>query len=187
MITTLDEHTALVLIDLQHGIVDMAKSAAAPVVENAARLVHAFRKANLPIVIVNVNPTTSPINALRKEANAPAFEIPGGWLDIVPEIRSTTQDIFITKNTWNAFTNPSLYIELKKRNVSGIVLAGISTSIGVEGTARRASELGYNLTFAQDAMADLFPEAHQHSLKYIFPRIGELGSTKEIIDVLESR
>jgi len=45
--------------------------------------------------------------------------------------------------------------ELKKRNVTGIVIAGISTSIGVEGTARAASILGYNISFATDAMTDL--------------------------------
>jgi isochorismate hydrolase len=30
-------------------------------------------------------------------------------------------------------------------------------------------------------MTDLFPEAHAHSFKYIFPRLGEVGTTDEII------
>jgi nicotinamidase-related amidase len=61
------------------------------------------------------------------------------------------------------------------------VLAGVATSIGVEGTARAASEHRYNVTFARDAMTDIFADAHERSLQYIFPRIGEIGETDEII------
>ncbi|MGI4805729.1 MAG: isochorismatase family protein, partial [Janthinobacterium lividum] len=74
--------------------------------------------------------------------------------------------------------------ELKKRNITQIVLAGVATSIGIEGTARAANERGYNIAFAQDAMTDRIAEAHENSLKYIFPRIGEIGDTMEIIKKL---
>lgn len=187
MITSLDKNTALVLIDLQNGIVRFPLAHPLEgILENAAQLVAAFRKAGLPIVIVNVNPTDSPINPLRKDAKSAAMTFNDEWFKIVPQIKTVDTDIFITKKTWNAFTNPELDAALKKRNITGIVLAGISTSIGVEGTARAASELGYNLTFAQDAMTDMFADAYQHSLKYIFPRIGEVGTTEEILKKLGS-
>ena len=64
------------------------------------------------------------------------------------------------------------------------MLAGVSTSIGVESTARAAFERGYNIAFAQDAMSDLVPSAQENSLKVIFPRIGEIDSTANIIKVL---
>ena len=96
-------------------------------------------------------------------------------------------DIFVTKRTWNAFYNTPLHEELKKRNITGIVLAGIATSIGVEGTARAAHELGYNISFATDAMTDRMAEAHKHSMQIIFPRIGELGTAADIIEKLNSR
>ena len=182
MITSLDKKTALVLIDLQKGIVQF------PVVKpineilaKAADLVSAFRKADLPVVVVNVDPTTSPLNALRKDAKSPAMAFTAEWLEITPEIKTIEGDIFITKNTWNAFTNPNLDAELKQRGITGIVLAGVSTSVGVEGTARTAAELGYNITFAQDAMTDTNADAHAHSVTRIFPRLGELGDSDEII------
>jgi len=103
-----------------------------------------------------------------------------GFTDIVPEIEVKAEDIVIEKKSWNAFFQTSLDKELKKRGITQIVLAGISTSIGVEGTARTASELGYNLIFATDAMADRVKEAHTNSLLYIFPRLGELGTVMEI-------
>ena len=185
MVTALDKNTALVLIDLQNGIVNFPLAhPVAGVLENAARLVAAFRKAGLPVVIINVNPVNSPLNPLRKDAKSPATAFDENWLKITSEIQTTEKDIFITKNTWNAFTNPAVNEELKKRNVTGIVLAGVSTSIGIEGTARAASENGYNITFAKDAMTDMFAEAHAHSLKYIFPRLGEVDDTGKIIEKL---
>ncbi|MDB5111762.1 MAG: isochorismatase family protein, partial [Mucilaginibacter sp.] len=106
------------------------------------------------------------------------------WLEITPEIETESGDIFITKTTWSAFYNTQLDEELKKRGITGVVMAGISTSIGVEGTARNASERGYNVTFASDAMTDMFMEAHERSMKYIFPRMGEIDVTHKIIEQL---
>lgn len=182
MVTSLDKNTALVLIDLQKGIVKFpVATPAADILANAAKLVAAFRAADLPVFVVNVDPSDSPLNNLRKDAKAHPMTIEEEWLQITPEIITQPDDVFITKAIWNAFTNPAMHEELKKKNITGIVLAGISTSIGVEGTARAASELGYNITFAEDAMTDMFAEAHAHSLKYIFPRIGEVDLTDNII------
>jgi nicotinamidase-related amidase len=185
MVTSLDKKTALVLIDLQKGIVQFpVVKPANEILAKAAALVSAFRKANLPVVVVNVDPTKSLLNNMRTDANAKFTSFPDEWFEITPEIETIEDDIFITKNAWNAFTNPNLDIELKKRGITGIILAGISTSIGVEGTARAASELGYNITFAQDATTDTNADAYEHSVKLIFPRLGEVDDTDRIIEVL---
>ncbi len=186
MVTALDQNTALVIIDLQKGIAQ--RQLVKPldnILENTAKLVAAFRRAALPIVIVNVNPANATWIKARKDASSashPAFKEDA--LDILPEIKSQSNDIFITKHTWSAFYETALEEELKKRNVTGIVLAGVSTSAGVEGTARSASERGYNITFAIDAITDMIPEAHENSLKYIFPRLGEIGDTDKIVEML---
>ena len=196
MITALDQNTALVIIDLQKGItrLEPAPYTCAEVFEKVSQLVKAFRKANLPIVVVNVDPSGSPLRTARvdmpmypKNSTAPAFNANPDFLEIVTEIGAEPQDIYITKNTWGAFFNTPLHNELKKRNVTGIVLTGIATSIGVEATARSASELGYNISFATDAMSDRVAENHQHSLEKVFPRIGEQGSTQDIINQLAIR
>jgi len=69
--------------------------------------------------------------------------------------------------------------------VTQIVLAGISTSIGIESTARFAHELGFNIAFAVDAMTDLHLDAHTNSLTRIFPRLGETGTTQQVLAMLE--
>jgi nicotinamidase-related amidase len=199
MITVLDKNTALVLIDLQKAV--LRREAVHPVkdvIEKSATLVAAFRKAGLPIVVVSVNP----FGAAWLESRKDQYGLPKGkatqtllnlvmsvfgLLDTVKEIKTQPDDIFIIKKTWNAFYNTALHNELQKRSITGIVMAGVSTSIGVEGTARAASELGYNLSFATDAMTDTKMEAHTNSINVIFPRIGEVGKTIDIIEKLSNR
>ena len=191
MITELDKQTALVLIDLQKGI--LAGDKAHPlegVLRNAAALVDGFHQASLPVVIVN--PAGAAWTRSRKDAPMPAPKKPGEqagfpkeFLEIVDEIPTRPDDIFVTKHTWNAFFETELHKELQKRKITGIVLGGVSTSIGVEGTARAAAELGYNVSFATDAMTDRVLESHNNSLQYIFPRIGESGTTADILNKLK--
>ncbi|RKR81155.1 nicotinamidase-related amidase [Mucilaginibacter gracilis] len=185
MVTSLDKNTALVLIDLQKGIIALPLAhPVAGVLANAAKLVEAFRKAGQPIVVVNVNTGNAKWTKSRKDSKQGAFTPPENWLEIADEIKTEATDIFITKHTWNAFYETAIDEELKKRDITGIVLAGIATSIGVEGTARAASERGYNITFATDAMTDMVAEAHDNSIKIIFPRIGEADTTDKIIEML---
>ncbi|AMR27419.1 hydrolase [Hymenobacter psoromatis] len=185
MVTALDKNTALVLIDLQQAIVQMpVVDPIGGVLANASQLLAAFRRAGQPVVLVTVDPANRP--DLRNDAQRPARTVfPPEALALTPEIAPAPDDIRITKHSWGAFYNTGLEEALRQRGVTGIVLAGVSTSIGVESTARAANERGYNLTFAQDAMTDMVASAQENSLRVIFPRIGEVDTTANIIRVLE--
>jgi len=91
-----------------------------------------------------------------------------------------------TKRTWGAFTNTDLEAHLKELKVTQVVIAGVATSIGVESTARHAYELAFNVTLAVDAMTDMNPDAHTNSITRIFPKLGETGTTEEIIRLLDT-
>jgi nicotinamidase-related amidase len=147
------------------------------VIKNASALASAFRARNLPVVLVNVTAVAP------GRTQAPRFSgpFPDGWADLVPELNQRPNDILITKRTWGAFHATDLESLLKESGVTQIVLGGVSTSIGVETTARQAYERGFNVTLATDAMTDMSIEAHDNSLTRIFPRLGELGTTQEII------
>ncbi|MFF1411976.1 isochorismatase family protein [Streptomyces sp. NPDC058289] len=93
-------------------------------------------------------------------------------------------DIVITKRHWGAFTGTELDLQLRRRGIHRIVLAGISTSVGVESTARTAWENSYRLVFAEDATADA--DADSHTFTKIFPRIGKVSTTDEIIEALDA-
>ena len=184
--TQLDPKTALVLIDLQKMIVNrpnLGPYSAAEIIKNCNLLITAFRKKQLPIVLVNVIPADRPAH-WRSEVKMTVGVFQPEWAEIVPEIEVHSTDILITKNTWSAFYNTPLHEQLQQLGVTGIVLGGIATSIGVEATARAAYERMYNVSFAMDAMTDLNGPSHAHSQAYIFPRIGEVGNTQDIINLL---
>jgi nicotinamidase-related amidase len=181
-VTALDPKTALLLIDLQKGIVSLPTAQPADViVKRASALADTFRSHGLPVVLVNVDGGAPG----RTEPATSRGERPAGWTDLVPELKQQPGDHAVTKRTWGAFTNTDLEEYLKKRGVTQVVIAGIATSIGVESTARHAHERGFHVTLAVDAMTDLNPDAHINSITRIFPRLGETGTTQEIIDLID--
>ena len=72
-------------------------------------------------------------------------------------------------------------MELRRRGLTTIVLCGIATNIGVESTARFAFEYGYQQIFVEDAMSALSAEEHTTTVTKIFPRLGMVRNTKEIL------
>ena len=183
-VTTLDRKTALVLIDLQKGIAAMATAHPMPeIIARSAALADAFRKRDLPVDLVNVSGgAPGRTQEVRNMSGMPA-----DWTELVPELGAQASDHRVTKKTWGAFTGTDLEYYLKNQGVTQIVLAGVATSIGVESTARYAYEYGFNITLAVDAMTDRNPQAHANSVELIFPRLGETGTTDEIIVLLDKR
>lgn len=182
-LTQLDPRAALIVIDLQKGIVGLpAARPAGEIVGRAAALAHAFRLHNLPVVLVNVAGRAPG----RTEAGAPKFSLPPDWTELVPELNQQPDDLLITKQSIGAFIGTTLDEALRQRGVTQVFLAGISTSVGVESTARSAYDLGYNVVFVTDAMTDRDAEAHRHSSERVFPRLGELASTDEVLTHLRS-
>lgn len=180
-LTTLDAKTALVLIDLQQGIVAMPTAhPAADVVRNARLLADAFRARALPVVLVNVSRGAPG----RVEQSFRTDQLPANWSELVPELGRREGDILVTKTNWGALINTDLATRLKALGVTQLVIGGISTSIGVESTARQAYEMGFNVTLATDAMTDRSPESHHNSVTRIFPRLGECGTTAEVLALL---
>jgi nicotinamidase-related amidase len=183
-VTTLDSKTALIVIDLQKGIVSFPTvHPIGEVVQRSRLLADAFRQRGLPVVLVNVTGGAPG----RTERSHSLEGLPADWADLVPELNTQPNDVLITKKTWGAFTNTELEARLKALGVTQLVISGVSTSIGVESTARHAYELGFNVTLAVDAMTDMRREAHDYSIAHIFPRLGESGTTREIIDLLGKR
>ena len=183
-LTTLDPKTALIVIDLQKGIVAYPTAhPTAEIVKQASTLADAFRRHGLPIVLVNVTGGAPG----RTDQARNLGELPADWAELVPELNQQPTDHTVTKRTWGAFTHTDLDEHLKKLGVTQVVIVGVATSFGVESTARYAHENGYNVALAVDAMTDMNPDAHHNSVTRILPRLGETGTTQEIIDLLDNR
>lgn len=180
--------TALVLIDLQKGIVPFAVGpyTGAEVLEKAGALIRRFHDLGSPVVLVRVGWSADGGDALRQPVDQvpPARNLPADWLEFPEELGAIDSDIRVIKRQWGAFYGTELELQLRRRGIEHIVLGGISTNIGVESTARNAWELGFGIVFAEDATSAASAEHHAFAIKNIFPRLGRVRSTAQIMDML---
>ena len=184
-VTELDPVTALLVVDLQKGVMTLpVQPSPESVLANAVRLVDAFRAHGLPVVLINAT-GGAPGRTESRSAMAAAAR-PEGWDQLVPELGARDDDILISKRTWGAFHGTGLDDRLRERGVTQVVVVGIATSAGVESTARAAHEHGYHVTLATDAMGDRSLELHGHSVTAILPRMAETGTTDEVLSLLEA-
>jgi nicotinamidase-related amidase len=183
-LTTLDSKTALIVVDLQKGTINLPLiHPVAGVIERTRALLDAFRERDLPVVLVNVAGGAPG----RTEQPPRLSTFPEGFSDLIPELDRKATDIVVTKRTWGAFASTDLETQLKAIGVTQVVVTGVATGTGVEATARQAYEQGFNVTLALDAMTDVRPEAHEYSLTSVFPRLGETGPTQDILNLLATR
>lgn len=180
--------TALVLIDLEHGIVSMpvAPHSGAEVVERSARLAFAQRAAGGTVVYVHVllhEIVSLTVDKPMARGTAPP---PAEASELVSESGfQPGVDVLVTKRQWDAFYATHLDQALRRKGVKTIILAGIATNLGVESTARSAQARGYDLVFAADAMSSINEEMHRFALETMFPMIGRVRSTEEIVQALQ--
>lgn len=178
--------TALVVIDLQRGIIGMTTlpHAATDVVGRTAQLAKKFRQKNALVVLVRVDP--GPTGELfprpLTDIERPRMTLDAGWTDIVPQLGPEPGDALVTKHQPGAFHCTDLEVHLRRRGIQTIVLCGIATNIGVEATARVGFEHRYNLVFVEDAMGARDAEAHAASVTKFFPTIGRVRTTEEVLE-----
>ncbi|HXZ07811.1 MAG TPA: isochorismatase family protein [Paraburkholderia sp.] len=182
--------TALVLIDLQHGIVGhaLAPYTGAQVVEKSVRLAEATRAVGGTVIYVRVLLTEllhRPADVSMRSPDAPPP--PASASELVPEAGVQPGDVLITKRQWGAFYGTDLDQQLRRRGIRTIVMAGIATNIGVESTARAAFDFGYELVFVEDAMTTFAAEAHRGSVDGVFRLMGRVRSTAEFVDALSTK
>lgn len=181
------QRTALVVIDLQKGIVSMptAPYPSSEILQRSSRLAKHFREKGATVVYVRVDMADVlqlPIDAPFRDPNAPPP--PPSASELMPEAGCQSGDLVITKRHWGAFAGTELKQILKQRGIDTIVLAGISTNIGVESTARQGTGLGFAFVIVEDACAARSAEEHRWSVEKIFPRLAKVRKTDEVIAAL---
>jgi len=182
---------AIVVIDLQKGIVGFPGSphSASSVIANAVALLDAARSAGAQPILVHVGRSPDGGDGLQITSDQPmraTGTLPPDWSELIPELNRQPNDIVILKRQWGAFYGTDLELQLRRRNLNTIVLCGIATEIGVESTARDAYERGFEQVFAEDAMTTRTTEGHANSIANIFPRMGRVRSTAEIVAALRA-
>ncbi|HEX6356576.1 isochorismatase family protein [Actinophytocola sp.] len=160
--------TALVLVDLMPRIIALptAPHSGEQVFERCVRLADEFRARGALVVWVRVE--------------RPGAQPEGSELAVEPH----GQDVVVVKKTWGAFGSSTIDEELRKHDISTLVLAGIATNFGVESTGRGADDHGYDTVFVTDAMTGLEQHAHEFTVAYVFPKLGRVVTTEQLLTQL---
>ncbi len=185
MISVPAASTALVLIDLQRGIVGraLAPRSGEAVVAGAKALAERFRAAAAPVVLVNVGFAPDFADAVGVPVDRPMQPPAGGfatdWMELVDGV-AMPSDLRVTKRQWGAFYGTELDLQLRRRGVTTIVLGGIATNMGVESTARAAHEHGYAVVIAEDVTTTMTDDIHRFAFDHVFPLLGRIGTADGI-------
>lgn len=183
------EHIALISIDLQNSNLgrQLAPHSATDVLAKTVQLADALRARGGLVIWVRVDVTS----LLSLPADAPMSRPPGSppppanASELSPALGAQGSDVIVTKRQWGAFYGTDLEQRLRRKGIRTIIMSGIATNFGVESTARAAFDRGYELVFAEDAMTSLTADAHTFVVKEIFPRMGRVRSTDELMKALQ--
>src|SRR5690606_2952084 len=113
-------------------------------------------------------------------------EPPAGWDTLDPRLGASDDDIVVVKHVVSAFHGTDLDIQLQRRGISTLVVGGIATHMGVEGTVRSAHDRAYNQIFVEDAMSSTETAIHENTINKIFPMFGQIASTDEVLAALKA-
>jgi hypothetical protein len=112
------EHTALVVIDLQKGIVGMPAAPYDPasVVAKSAAIAEACRARGAFVVLVHVGPSADGRDGLHPVVDQPTPwpSPPPGWDEIVPELGPRDSDHVVRKRQRGAFYGTDLDLQLRR-------------------------------------------------------------------------
>ncbi len=177
--------TALVLIDLQNGIVgrDVKPYAATEVVERSAKLAETFRAKGGLVVYVRVD-----MNDFMKLPADEAMQLPQNMPAAASEIAAAAGmqpgDVLVTKRHWGAFAGTNLEDVLRSHDIETVVLGGIATNMGVESTLRQGTGLGFAFVTVEDICSTFSAEMQSFAFTAIFPRLSQVRTTEQVLGLI---
>jgi nicotinamidase-related amidase len=157
----------------------------------------------LPPVLEACRARDVPVIYLTKERHlaipqpdfAPIYRMAGGeptlvhgtWgAQIVDAIKPGEGDLVLPRFT---SIDPSygteLWAAIQMMDLSTLLLAGISTTLAVEGTARAAANRGYKVVVIEDCCASVPDEWHRFSVTNVLPLISEVSSSADVMSALK--
>jgi NAD(P)-dependent dehydrogenase (short-subunit alcohol dehydrogenase family)/nicotinamidase-related amidase len=183
--------TALVLVDLQNGILGfpLTPRSGEAISSTGAQLAKRFRAAGATVVLTRVTWSADFADALQQPVDRPLpgpAQLPAGWADFPKELEQSPRDIIITKRQWGAFHGTELDLQLRRRGIRTLVLGGVATNMGVESTARQAWEHGYEVIFAEEAFSSINAQLHAFALESIFPIIGRVRRAADVLEAVKA-
>jgi len=191
------EHTALVLQEVQNGVVGersalpaLAEAAAAvDLIGHCAALARAARERGVPVVHCTAETRADGRGANRNARlfagilKAPVRMTPGTDAVVVPaEIGVEPSDVVLPRlHGLGPMTGTQLDPVLRNLGVTTIVGVGVSLNIGMTNLAFDAVNRGYQCVLVSDAVAGVPPEYGRAVLDNTLALVATLASTAEIL------
>ena len=162
--------TALIVGDLQRGIVDNYPFAKA-IVPTVAELLPRARAAGSLIVFVNLafrpNGADVPGEPFASFYRAGEhFHEGSRGTEVAFDVAA--EDVVVLKRRTSAFAGTDLDLVLRANGVDSLALTGVATSAMVAATLYDASDRGYALTVLRDGCADPEPDVHDLLVERVF-------------------
>jgi ureidoacrylate peracid hydrolase len=106
---------------------------------------------------------------------------------IASDLRPGEHDVVILKHRWSAFHQTALDLNLRARGIDTIVLAGLSTDVGIASTAFSARDADYGIVVVRDACWSHRPGNHDFFMDRVFPRMARVMTAAEAVGLMETR
>lgn len=177
--------TALLVMDLQNGIVARLADQSAPLLDTLERVIEEARAREIPVIFVRVafRPGTPEVSARNQGFSSlkgdARMDETSDATSIHPRLTPRDGDVVVTKRRVSAFSGSDLDVVLRSLDVDHLVLSGIATSGVILSTTRQAADLDFRLTILSDACADADPEVHRVLTEKVFPRQATVVTSAE--------
>jgi nicotinamidase-related amidase len=158
--------TALLIWDVQNMLINNIFNTET-FLTNAKKVITSAREKGVPVIFSKITPLPekfeSPVRKfLWKNRTIKMQQIPNGY-DLT--IEPLKDDVVIPKNTASMFIGTNFDLLLRNAGITTILFIGISTEMGIESSARDASNRGFFPVIITDAVSSMNQEAHNRSLE----------------------
>lgn len=149
--------TALLIMDMQMGILGRLPQQGAEIVRHVAGAINIAMEKDILVIFVRVGfrKGLPEVSAQNKTFSAAKNQLMNADLDafmhLHPDLGIAEDNIIVNKKRVSAFSGSDLEMILRAQNISHLVLTGIATSGVVLSTLREASDKDYQLTVLSDA------------------------------------
>ena len=192
-------HTALLLWDMENAIAPNAFNYN-DILANLKMLAARARSAGVPVfysvqTAFDLRKEEAPVwvrvRMKRAKASDPAEllkekEDPKGR-EIVDELKPQAQDIVFQKRRPDGFVDTDFDLTLRSNGIRTILIGGVATEGGVEGTARTARNLGYDIVVLKDCVGSRSRELHELALKLMEQTHFDIATAGEIAPLWQAK
>jgi nicotinamidase-related amidase len=189
-------HSCLIVWDVQIGLVERIFNKD-QFISSVKALIESLR-GKMPVVYTLITPAPKEFQSswylytlmkrfnVKEVSKPPNFMAPGSKEREIPEVVKPKEgDLVLEKPTASIFIGTNFEYMMRNRGITTLILTGIATEIGIESSARDASNRGFYPVVVSDCVSSMDKDAHERSLKNL-DRIVIVKSSAEILKSTES-